>query len=93
MCYLKRKQTVIHLPIPPENVTTLTCELRNFFISLKVCCVLSNVAGSEKSHLWIVVGGSEKNRLRCVVWVRYCCNLKYFCFKLFWQLFCAYING
>jgi len=31
LCYLKRKQTVIHLPTPPENVTTLTCELQNFF--------------------------------------------------------------
>ena len=38
-CYLRRKQTVIHLPTPPENGTTLTCELQNFFILLKVCCV------------------------------------------------------
>jgi len=30
--YLRRKQTVIHLPTPPENVTTVTCELLNFFI-------------------------------------------------------------
>jgi len=30
--YLTRKQTVIHLPTPPENVTTITCELQNFFI-------------------------------------------------------------
>jgi len=30
--YLKRKQTVIHLPTPPENVTTVTCEMQNFFI-------------------------------------------------------------
>jgi len=29
LCYL-RKQPVIHLPTPPENVTTLTCELQNF---------------------------------------------------------------
>jgi len=32
LCYLRRKQTVIHLPTTPENVTTLTCELQNFFI-------------------------------------------------------------
>jgi len=64
--YLTRKQSVIHLPTQPENVTTLTCELRNFFIWLKVCCVLSNVGGSEKSQLWVVIGGSEKNRLWCV---------------------------
>jgi len=31
LCYL-RKQTVIHLPTPTENVTTLTCALQNFFI-------------------------------------------------------------
>jgi len=66
LCYLRRKQTVIHLPITPENVTTLTCELQNFFIRLEVCCVLSNVRGSEESQLWVVVGGSEKNRLWCV---------------------------
>jgi len=64
--YLTRKQSVIHWPTPPENVTTLTCELQNFFIWLKVCCVLSDVWGSEKSQLWVVVGGSEKNPLWCV---------------------------
>jgi len=32
LCHLRRKQTVIHLPTPPENVTTLTCEMQNFFI-------------------------------------------------------------
>jgi len=66
LCYLTRKQTVIHLPTPPENVTTLTCELQNFFIWLKVCCVLSNAGGSEESQLWVVISGSEKNRLWCV---------------------------
>ena len=30
--YLRRKQTVIHLLTPPENVTTLTCEMQKFFI-------------------------------------------------------------
>ena len=60
---LTRKQ---HLPIPPENVTTLTCELQNFFIWLKVCCVLSNAGSSEKSQLWVVVCGSKKNQLWCV---------------------------
>jgi len=58
----QKKITVIHLPISPENVTTLTCEVQNFFIRLKVCGVLSNVGG-QSSQLWIVVGGSEKNRL------------------------------
>jgi len=51
---------------PPENVTTLTCEMQNLFVRLKVCCVPSNVGGCEKSRLWVGIGGSEKNRLRCV---------------------------
>ena len=61
--YLRRKQTVIHLPTPPENVITLTCEMQNFFIWLKVCYVLSNGGGSEESQLWVVTGGSKKNHL------------------------------
>jgi len=65
-CYLRRKQTVILLSTPTENVTTLTCELQNFFIGLKVRCVLSNVWGSEESQLCVVIGGSWKNRLWCV---------------------------
>jgi len=61
--YLRRKQTAVHLPSQPANVTTLTREMQNFFIWLKVCCVLSNVGGSEESQLWFVIGGSEKNWL------------------------------
>jgi len=64
--YFRRKQTVIPTCHTPKHVTALTCELQNFFIWLKVCCVLSNVGGSEESQLWVVVGGSEKNRLWCV---------------------------
>ena len=30
VCYLRRKQTEIHLFTRFENVTTLTCELQNF---------------------------------------------------------------
>jgi len=56
--YLRRKQTVIHLPTQSENVTTLTCELQNFFIWLKVCCVLSD-GGCERSQLWVVIGGLD----------------------------------
>jgi len=66
LCYLRRKKTVIDLPTSPKNVTTLACELQNFFIWLKVCCILSNVGSSEKSQLWVVISGSEKNRLWCV---------------------------
>jgi len=50
LCYLrpqKKKQTVIHLPTPSENVTILTCEMQKCLIWLQVCCVLSNVGGSE----------------------------------------------
>jgi len=66
LCYLRRKLTVIYLPTPPKNVTALTCGLQNFFIWLKVCCVLSSVGGSDDSQLWVVIGGSEKNWLWCV---------------------------
>ena len=65
-CYFRRKQTVIHLPTPSENVTTRNCEMQNFFIWLKVFCILSNAGGSEESQLWVVIGGSEKNQLLCV---------------------------
>ena len=68
--HLRRKQTVIHSPTPYENVTTLTCELQNFFIWLKVCCILSNVGGFEESQLWAAIGGSEKNC--CNVWQLEC---------------------
>jgi len=30
--YFKRKQTVVHLLTPPENVITLTCKLQNFLL-------------------------------------------------------------
>ena len=63
--YLTRKQSVIHLPTPPENVSTLTCKMQNFLIWLKACCVLSDVGRSEKSQLWVVVGGSKKNPMWC----------------------------
>ena len=46
---------------PTWNVTTLTCEFQNFFIRLKVSCILWSVGGSEESQLWVVIGGSEKN--------------------------------
>jgi len=66
LCYLRRKQTVIHLSTPLETFTTLTCELQYFFIWLKVRCVHSNFGSSRQRQLWVVIGGSEKNRLWCV---------------------------
>jgi len=47
------KQTVIHLPTLLENVTTLTFELKNFFIWLKVC-ILSDVGEPIVGcHRWL----------------------------------------
>jgi len=59
-CTKTGKQSLNHLLNLRENVTTVNCQLQNFFISLKVRCVLSNVGGSEESQLWVVLGGSEK---------------------------------
>jgi len=70
LSYLRRKQTVIHLSTPPKNVITLTCELQNFFIWLKVCGILSNVGGSEESQLSVVVDDSEG--AGCDVWQLEC---------------------
>jgi len=61
-CDKKRK----HLPTPPENVTTLTCELQNFCIWLKVCYVLSNAGGSEESQLVAL------KRTGCYAWQLEC---------------------
>jgi len=73
LCYLWRKRTVIYLPAPAENFTTVTRDLQNFFIWRKLCCVLPNVGGSEKSQLWVVVGGTKKNWLwTCDVWQLEC---------------------
>jgi len=66
--YLTRKQSVIYVPTPPENVTTLIYELQNFFIRLNVCCVLSDIGGSEKSQLWIVSGSEKKPAVVCGNW-------------------------
>ena len=62
------KQTVIHLRTPPENVTTQTCELQNFLIWLKYCCVLSSIPGSEDSQLLSVA----LKRTGCDVWQLEC---------------------
>ena len=61
----QRKQTVIHLPTPPENVTTNLWTAKLFHLTEGLlhsfkCWKL------QKSQLWVVVGASEKNRLWCV---------------------------
>ena len=48
LCYLRRKPTVIHLPTPPENVTTLTCELQNFFYLTEVL-----LPSTKRWRLWV----------------------------------------
>jgi len=63
LCYLRRKQTVIQFLTPPENVTTLTCELKNFFLSNWRFVAFFQTLEAEKNQLWVVVGGSENNRL------------------------------
>ena len=64
---LSHKKTICNpLAHSTWKCDTLTCELQNLFIWLKVCCVLSNVGGFEKGQLWVVVGGSKKNRLWCL---------------------------
>jgi len=70
LCYLTRTQTVIHLPTPPENVTTLTCEMQNFCNWMKVCCVPSNIGGSEKNRLWCVSTEMSSKHLhsKCSKW-------------------------
>jgi len=41
----------VHLPITPDNVTVLPCEMQNSFVWCKVCCFPPNIGGSE----WQVV--------------------------------------
>ena len=69
--YLRRKQTVTPLPTTPENVTVLPCKMHNFFIWLKICCIPPNVGVSEKSRLWVGIGGSEENPC-CDLWQMEC---------------------
>jgi len=52
-----------HLKMTPH---CMTCGMQKLLIWLKVCCVLSNIGGSEEKQLWVVIGGCEKNRLWCV---------------------------
>jgi len=69
-----------------------------FFIWLKVCYVLSNVGGSEKSQLWVVVGGSEKPLVMCGNWnVRQAMSQQVFrvtafCFNTCFQSFSTLIS-
>jgi len=39
LSYIRRKQTVIQLPTPPENVTTLTYALACIFLALGILLV------------------------------------------------------
>ena len=63
--YLREEQTVIYLPTPTWTCHHTNLWSANFFIWLKVCCVLSNVGGSKESQLCVHIGGYEKNRFWC----------------------------
>jgi len=64
---LSHKKTICNpLAYPTWKYHHTNLWIAKHFIWLKVCCLLLDVAGSEKSQLWVVVGGSEKNRLWCV---------------------------
>ena len=67
LCYLRRKQTITHLPTTRENVTALTCELQNFssdwrFVTFfqmleapkRASCGLSSVALKRTGCDWNV---------------------------------------
>ena len=68
--YLRRKQSVTPYSLHLKNVAALLCKMHNFFISLKVCCILPNVSGSEKSRLWVGIGAPK--RTGCDVWQMEC---------------------
>ena len=51
---------------PPENVTTLTYKLQNFFHLTEGLLCFFKRWRLWKLQLWVVVGGSEKKRLWCV---------------------------
>ena len=75
--YLTRKQAVVHLPTPPENVTTLTGELQNFFIWLKVCCILKRASCGlssvvlKRTRCDVATGMSGKQcHSKCSEWPR-----------------------
>ena len=67
VCYLRRKPTVIHLPTPPKNVTTLTCELQNFFLS----------DWSFVAFYQTLEALSEKSQLSSVALKRTGCDVRY----------------
>ena len=55
---LEENKLLCSYPPHLKNVTTLPCKMHNFFIWLKVCCIPSNVGGSEKKpivgwHWWL----------------------------------------
>ena len=68
-CHIENKKTNYCDPLAhPTWKCHHTNNLWNakLFIWPKVCCVPSNVGGSQKSQLCVVVGGTENNRLWCV---------------------------
>ena len=68
--YLTRKQTVIHLPTPSENVTKLTWELQNFFICLKVVVFFQTLEALKRASCGLLSVALE--RTSCDVWQLEC---------------------
>ena len=65
----EKKTNCNPLAHPTWNITTLTCELQNFFIWLKVCCVLSNVGALKRASCGLSVAlkitGCDVWQLEC----------------------------
>jgi len=55
---------------PPKNVTTLTCELQNFFIWLKVCCVFQTLEALKRASCGL--SSVAVKRTGCDVWQLEC---------------------
>jgi len=64
--YLTRKQSVIHLPTPPENVTTLTCELQTFSSDWTFAAFFQTLEALKRASFWL--SSVALKRTRCDVW-------------------------
>ena len=64
--YLTRKQSVIHLPTPPENVTTLTCELQTFSSDWTFAAFFQTQEALKRASFWL--SSVALKRTRCDVW-------------------------
>ena len=69
--HLRRKKTAIHLPTPPENVTTLTCELQKLFhLTEGVAFFQTLKALMKRTSYWL--SSVALKRTGCDVWQLEC---------------------